>query len=139
VTGALEEAGQRKEDAVLLAEERAVAAAWKKTEALAKVRHDLAIKAETQILNLYETYVELIQVGQDLHAAAPVRGARKLHNSMLSPVQLTAAFRMFMLRSGFAWAYSTPWGIERIPALSDKVKAGSDEIMEYRNTAREAA
>ncbi len=49
------------------------------------------------------------------------------------------AFRMFMLRSGFVWAASTPWGIPKNEPLSDKIKAGSAEILAFKTPQIKAA
>ncbi len=51
---------------------------------------------------------------------------------MIAPAQVEAAFRLYLVKAGFGWALEWPWGEAKIEPLGDKVKAGSAEIMAFR-------
>ena len=109
-------------------------AGWKRAEKLAKERQKLGVDVETAIINLVDTYKEFVQIGIDLHAASPVLGNR-LHNSMLSPVNVESYFRLQMVKAGFDFALEWPWGAEKIQTLSARVKEGNAAALSRKAAA----
>ena len=109
-------------------------AGWKRAEKLAKERQKLGVDVETAIINLVDTYKEFVQIGIDVHAASPDPGNR-LHNSMLSPVNVESYFRLQMVKAGFDFALEWPWGAEKIQTLSARVKEGNAAALSRKAAA----
>jgi hypothetical protein len=128
LSGALLSARDRQRDRDDAAKAKTVAEGWKRAEKLAKERQKLGVEVETAIINLVDTYKEFVQIGIDLHAASPDPG-NKLHNSMLSPVNVESYFRLQMVKAGFDFALEWPWGAERIDTLSARTKEGNNAAL----------
>ena len=138
VNGALEEAAQRQEENTLIADEAAAEAAWKKAEKLARARQDVGVEINVLILKLADYWIELLQLGEELYEAAPVRGA-KLHNSPMAPANVEKALRLYLFKNSFKWASAHPWDPSKILPFSDVVKAGNTAVMAHRPKITEAA
>jgi hypothetical protein len=134
LTGALLSARDRQRDRDDAAKAKANAEGWKRAEKLAKERQKLGVEVETSIINLVDSYKSFVQIGIDLHAASPDPG-NKLHNSMLSPVNVESYFRLQMVKAGFDFALEWPWGSDAIKPLSDKTKEGNNAALSRKVAA----
>ena len=138
LNGALQAAATRQEENDLAAQEAAEEKAWRKVEKLARERQDVGVEINVLILKLADYWIELLQLGEELYEAAPVRG-EKLHNSQLAPANVEKALRLYLFKTKFKWATSYPWNPDDIAAFSDVVKAGNTAVLDKRPKITEAA
>jgi hypothetical protein len=138
LTGALLAARQREEADEAIRAEGKQAESWTRTEKLARDYDSQAVALETMILNLSDSYQELLRTGEAIYAAAPVRGA-KLHNSGLGSAQVEKDFRLFMHKRGFKWSASYPWNPDDIAHFSDQAKAATRAVLAVKAKETTAA
>ena len=100
VNGALVAAAARQEENDLAAQEATEEAAWRKAQKLARARQDVGVEINVLILKLADYWIKLLQLGEELYKAAPVRGA-KLHNSPMAPANVEKALRLYLLKNSF--------------------------------------
>ena len=115
-------------------QERHRADQWKQTHTLALERDKLAGDIETAIADLHAKYEQLLTVSAKMYETAPAVDD-KLAWSALSVRYLEEAFRKHLVKTGFTWAFSWPWGADNLPTLSDKVAEGNKAILSRRDVA----
>jgi len=104
------------------------------THTLALERDKIAGEIETMIADLHAKYQELLTVSAEMYNTAPAVDD-KLAWSALSIRNIEEAFRKHLVKIGFTWAFSWPWGADKLPTLSDKVAEGNNAILSRRDVA----
>ena len=130
--GALQEAESRLEENELIAAEAAETKAWTETEKLLRVRHDVAVRIETALINVAGDWAELVNLTKEIRAAAPVRVRE-------NPSDFERALRLFLVRNGFAWAVSYPWDKTKIKPFSAVIKDANTVLTSKRPEQVKAA
>lgn len=131
LNGAMNEARQREQAANDKAAAAERAESWSVVERIARDYEKLAIKIETQLINLSDDYKALELMGEDLFKAAPVRSGH-LRSAGLGNAQIEKSFRLHMVKLGHPWASSYPWALPQIPAFSDVMKKCARAVMALR-------
>jgi len=115
-------------------QERHRADQWNQTHKLALERDKVAGEIETAIADLNTKYQKLLTVSAEMYNTAPAVDD-KLAWSALSVRFLEEACRKHLVKTGFTWAFSWPWGADKLPTLSDKVAEGNNAILSRRDVA----
>lgn len=129
--GALAEAERIQVENAEIAAAADAETSWRKVDKLARARQDKGVEIDTLVLKLTDAYSELLQLGEDLYHAAPVRGAKQ-HNSLLSPANVEKSLRLYLFKKRFKWASNWPWSIDDIKPFSDAIKDGNAVILSHR-------
>jgi hypothetical protein len=103
------------------------AAGWDETLKLAVDRENKAVELEQHIHAARDAFKELLELGEAMHRAAPVRS--NVGNSSASTATMDGALRLYLVRIGFQWAGAWPWNIDTISSILDKVRQGNDELL----------
>jgi len=135
--GALVEARKRAEENTVAEKAAADTASWEETIRLAADRENKAVELEAHIHAARDAMTELLELGEAMHLAAPVRS--NVGNSSASKATVEGAFRLYMVRIGFSWAGAWPWQKDTIPSIQDKVRQGNDELLTRRPKVERAA
>jgi hypothetical protein len=131
LNGALYEARQREQTLKDEATATQRSEDWNKVDRLARDYESLAVKIETQLINLSDDYKALEIMSADLFKAAPVRSGH-LRSAGLGNAQIEKSFRLHMVKLGHPWASSYPWALKDIPAFSAVMKTAAKAVMGLR-------
>ncbi len=131
LNGAMNEARQREQAANEKADADKRDYDWSAAKRLVRDYEALAIKIETQLINLSDDYKALELMGESLFKAAPVRSGH-LRSAGLGTAQIEKSFRLHMVKLGHPWASSYPWALPAIPAFSDAMKKVARAVMALR-------
>jgi hypothetical protein len=112
-------------------------ASWEETVKLAVDRENAAVALEAHIHAARDAMTELLELGEAMHQAAPIRS--NVGNSSASKATVEGAFRLYMVRIGFQWAGAWPWDKNTIPSIQDKVRQANDELLTRRPKVERAA
>lgn len=108
----------------------AVKKAWKRTAELAAERAQAAADVEAAVAVLAEKFNRLVDLGKELHAAAPEKDDKHLSQSLLAPSVVTGWLQIELKRQGFSFACRfVPWPV---PVFVEKIQAGNDVILSRR-------
>ncbi len=109
---------------------------WAEVKAIGIEREKLGSQIEADIIRLAENFNNLLKLGIQQYEIAPQTDAG-IHNSPLSPEELTDKLRLFLLKQSprFRWAIKWPWGTEEIQPFSHHVSDGNGWAMKLRQSS----
>ena len=107
---------------------------WDLALEYASDRMEAAKDAEKAAQALFDAFTRLARVSIDMRNACP--GTLSDAAALLMPPDLQNVLRLELVRAGFPWAASWPWGAHTLPALTKRIE---DANAYARRLRREAA
>jgi len=123
---AIEAARDKAATAAKQAAEAEVARLWAVALGHADARREAAQAVQEAIASLRMAFDQLVRESAAVNAAAPARLGSD--GAITMPPDLENVMRLELVRAGFRWAGSWPWGLVILPSLGDRIAAANAYI-----------